>query len=78
MESHFHNMVPENKSYYTHTYEGPDDMPAHIKASIIGSHISIPITDHQFNLGIWQGIYLGEHRNNGGNRTVVATFMGEV
>lgn len=76
MESHFHHLAPENQSYYTHTIEGSDDMPAHIKSSLLGHHVSIPITDGQFNLGIWQGVYLGEHRNNGGKRTIIATFIG--
>ena len=66
-ESHFDKMVPENMSYYIHTYEGPDDMPAHIKSSLLGSSVQIPISNGQLNLGVWQGIYLCEHRNNGGS-----------
>src|SRR5699024_2703760 len=62
-ERHINKMVPEGKSYYQHTLEGPDDMPAHIKASLFGAHLQIPITDGQLNLGTWQGIYLCEHRN---------------
>ena len=77
MESHFNKFVPENASYYLHTYEGSDDMPAHIKASTIGTSVSIPITKGRLNLGIWQGIYLGEHRDYGGSRTIVATISGE-
>ncbi|GAA4116709.1 secondary thiamine-phosphate synthase enzyme YjbQ [Aquimarina addita] len=75
-ESQINAMIPENESYYTHTYEGPDDMPAHIKASLLGASVQIPITDGQLNLGIWQGIYLCEHRNNGGQRRLVVTAFG--
>nr|WP_299175701.1 secondary thiamine-phosphate synthase enzyme YjbQ [uncultured Allomuricauda sp.] len=75
-ESHFNEMVPENAPYYIHTYEGPDDMPAHIKASLLGSSIQIPITDGKLNLGIWQGIYLCEHRDNASGRTLVLTVLG--
>jgi len=77
MEAHFNHFAPEDCHYYQHTYEGSDDMPAHIKASILGSSLSIPITNGQLNIGIWQGIYLGEHRNYGGERTLVATMHGE-
>jgi secondary thiamine-phosphate synthase enzyme len=76
-ESHFNRMVPENAPYYRHTYEGSDDMPAHLKASILGSSVEIPVTDGRLNLGTWQGIYLCEHRNRGGNRSVVITLIGE-
>ena len=62
-ENHFNYLVPENQPYFQHTYEGPDDMPAHLKSSILGSSISIPINSGKLNLGIWQGIYLCEHRN---------------
>lgn len=75
-ESHLNTMIPENAPYYIHTYEGPDDMPAHIKSSILGSSVSIPITDGKLNLGIWQGIYLCEHRDYGGSRSVVLTVFG--
>ncbi|CAH8288925.1 secondary thiamine-phosphate synthase enzyme [Mariniflexile fucanivorans] len=75
-ESHFNKMVPENAPYYKHTYEGSDDMPAHIKASLLGSSIQIPITSGKLNLGIWQGIYLCEHRNYGGSRQLVITAFG--
>lgn len=75
-ESHFHKMVPENMPYYIHTYEGPDDMPAHIKSSLLGSSVQIPISNGQLNLGIWQGIYLCEHRNYGGSRELVLTAFG--
>ena len=76
-ESHFNQMVPENAPYYQHTFEGPDDMPAHLKSSILGSSVSIPITDGKINLGIWQGIYLCEHRNRGGSRKLVVTIQGK-
>ncbi len=76
MNSFFNKIVPENESYYTHTYEGPDDMPAHIKSSIIGSSITIPITNGKLNMGLWQGVYLCEHRNFGGSRTLVLTIIG--
>tara|TARA_B110000116_G_scaffold4951_1_gene4402 strand:- start:1027 stop:1446 length:420 start_codon:yes stop_codon:yes gene_type:complete len=76
-ESHFNQMVPENAPYYQHTFEGPDDMPAHLKSSILGSSVNIPITDGKLNLGIWQGIYLCEHRNRGGSRKLVVTIQGK-
>ena len=76
-EAHFNEMVPENQPYYQHTMEGADDMPAHLKSSILGSSIQIPITDGRLNLGTWQGIYLCEHRNHGRSRTLVLTVWGE-
>ena len=72
-ESIFNKLVPENMPFLTHTFEGPDDMPAHIKAALIGSSITIPITNGRANLGTWQGIYLCEFRNQAGNRKLVAT-----
>ncbi|MEZ4990946.1 MAG: secondary thiamine-phosphate synthase enzyme YjbQ [Saprospiraceae bacterium] len=72
-ESIFNHIVPENMPFLTHTLEGPDDMPAHIKAAMIGSSVSIPITNGTLNLGTWQGIYLCEFRNRGGARHLVAT-----
>lgn len=75
-ESYINRFVPENEPYYKHTYEGSDDMPAHIKASLFGASVTIPITNGKLNLGIWQGIYLCEHRNYGGSRTVVVTVFG--
>lgn len=75
-ESHFKRMVPENEPYYKHTSEGPDDMPAHIKASLLGTSVTIPITNGRLNLGTWQGIYLCEHRNHGGSRKLVLTAFG--
>lgn len=75
-ESHMNVMVPENVPYYLHTYEGPDDMPAHIKASLLGSSVQIPITNGRLNLGIWQGVYLCEHRNHASGRNLVITAFG--
>lgn len=75
-ESHMNKMVPENAPYYEHTLEGPDDMPAHIKASLMGCSISAPITNGQLNMGTWQGIYLCEHRNKGGSRKLILTAYG--
>lgn len=77
LETHFNRLVPEDAPYYTHTYEGPDDMPAHIKAVLIGSSVTIPITKGRFNLGTWQGVYLCEHRQRGGPRRLVVTIWGE-
>jgi len=76
LESFFTEIASEDKPYYTHTYEGADDMPAHIKSVMIGASITIPITDGRLNLGTWQGIYLNEHRNHAGSREIVATVMG--
>lgn len=73
-EQVFNRLVPENQSYYNHTLEGADDMPAHIKSSIIGHSVTIPITNGRLNLGTWQGIYLGEFRNYGGSRNLVVTI----
>jgi secondary thiamine-phosphate synthase enzyme len=77
MEKHFNKMVPENAPYYDHDMEGSDDMPAHIKASVLGGSLVIPISNGELNLGTWQGIYLGEHRNHGGSRKIVVTIFGE-
>ena len=77
-ESHFNMLAPENQSYYQHTFEGSDDMPAHLKASLLGSSVSIPITDGKLNLGTWQGIYLCEHRNRGSDRKLIITIQGSV
>jgi secondary thiamine-phosphate synthase enzyme len=76
-DSFFNRLIPENQSYYTHIYEGSDDLPAHIKSSLLGNSLSIPITDGRLNLGTWQGIYLCEHRNRGGKRILVVTINGE-
>ncbi len=76
-ESHFNKMVPENAPHYRHTTEGPDDMPAHIKASVLGSSVLIPVTNGRLNLGIWQGIYLCEHRDDADSRSLVLSAWGE-
>lgn len=76
-ESYFNDAVPEDFPKFVHTYEGPDDMPAHIKSSMLGSSIQIPVTNGRLNLGTWQGIYLCEHRNYGGNRKLVITLLGQ-
>jgi secondary thiamine-phosphate synthase enzyme len=73
-ESSFNLLIPEDADHYVHTVEGSDDMPAHIKSTLVGSSVSVPITDHRLNLGIWQGIYLCEFRNRGGRRKLVLTF----
>ena len=77
IETYFNKSVPENAPYYEHNAEGPDDMPAHIKSAILGSSITVPVTNGKLNLGIWQGIYLCEHRNNGGRRKLVITIWGD-
>ena len=75
-ESHFNVLVPESATYFKHTFEGPDDMTSHIKSSLLGSSVSVPITNGRLNLGTWQGIYLCEHRNYGGSRRLVITAYG--
>lgn len=75
LEYVFNKLAPENDPNYLHIYEGADDMPAHIKSIITGNQISIPITNGRLNLGTWQGIYLCEFRNSGGNRKMVATVI---
>ena len=77
-ESYFNEVVPEGARYWTHTIEGPDDMPAHIKASLLGPSLSMPVSDGRLALGTWQGIYLCEHRNRGGSRALLATLHGEI
>ena len=77
MESIFNHLVKEREPYYQHTLEGNDDMPAHAKSSIIGTSVTIPITNGKLNLGTWQGIYLCEFRDYGGNRQMVTTISGE-
>ncbi|KJY90314.1 MULTISPECIES: secondary thiamine-phosphate synthase enzyme YjbQ [Pseudoalteromonas] len=77
MESHFNHFVPQRQSYYRHDYEGDDDMPAHIKSSTLGCEVTIPISEGRLRLGTWQGIYLGEHRDHGGARRVIATLQGD-
>ena len=75
-ELHFNKMVPENQPHYRHTAEGPDDMPAHLKSSILGNSVQIPIKNGTLNMGTWQGVYLCEHRNHGGSRKIVITISG--
>ena len=77
MEAHFNHFVHDRATYSQHTYEGDDDMPAHIKASLLGNSLSLPISLGLLNIGIWQGIYLGEHRDHASSRTIVATINGE-
>ena len=77
MESIFNHLIKEREPYYQHTLEGDDDMPAHAKSSIIGTTVTVPITNGKLNLGTWQGIYLCEFRDYGGNRRIVATISGE-
>lgn len=76
-EGYFSRHVPENEPYYRHVDEGADDLPAHLKSSILGCSLTIPVTGGQLNLGVWQGIYLCEHRNRGGSRSIVVTINGE-
>jgi len=77
VEAHFNQYVPENALYYKHTLEGSDDMPAHIKSITVGSSLSVPISMGRLNLGTWQGIYLGEHRNHGSSRRIIVTIHGD-
>ena len=77
MESHFNQLAPEDAPYYEHTYEGSDDMPAHIKSVLLGCEMSLPIAQGRLQLGTWQGIYLGEHRDSANSRTLIATLTGE-
>ena len=77
MEAHFNQLAPEDAPYFEHIYEGADDMPAHIKSALLGCEISLPIAQGRLQLGLWQGIYLGEHRNNASARTLIATLNGE-
>ncbi len=76
-EEYINRLAPENAPYYRHTYEGADDMPAHLKSSLLGAELTLPITNGRLNLGAWQGIYLCEARNNGGVRRLVITLQGE-
>lgn len=76
MAKYFDKYIPENEPYFDHTLEGADDMPAHIKSTLTGNSITIPITNHRLNLGTWQGIYLCEFRNRGGNRKLLVTIYG--
>ncbi|WP_039914023.1 secondary thiamine-phosphate synthase enzyme YjbQ [Cellvibrio mixtus] len=76
-ESFFNRIVPEDQPYYLHNDEGSDDLPAHLKSSLLGASLNIPVTNGRLNMGIWQGIYLCEHRNHGGARSLVLTLQGE-
>ena len=76
-ERYFDEAVPEDAPYWTHTLEGPDDMPAHIKASLLGPSLTLPVAEGRLALGTWQGVYLCEHRDRGGARSVLATAWGE-
>ncbi|QDA62507.1 YjbQ family protein [Hymenobacter jejuensis] len=76
-EKYFNRVAPENAPYFRHTQEGPDDMPAHLKAALLGTSVTIPVSNGQLALGTWQGIYLGEHRNHASRRWVMATLMGQ-
>ncbi|MDP2302823.1 MAG: secondary thiamine-phosphate synthase enzyme YjbQ [Ignavibacteria bacterium] len=78
MEKYFNTVVPESANYFEHIYEGTDDMTSHIKSSLLGSSVSVPVTNGDFNLGTWQGIYLCEHRNRGGSRRLIVTVIGEI
>ena len=77
-ERFFNKAVPENEPYFKHTYEGSDDMPAHLKSSLLGASLTIPVTKGRLNLGTWQGVYLCEHRNYGGKRRLIITLQGEL
>ncbi|MCE0556764.1 secondary thiamine-phosphate synthase enzyme YjbQ [Motilimonas sp. E26] len=76
-EQFFNRTVPEDEPYYKHIYEGSDDLPSHIKSSLLGHSVSVPVTNGRFNMGIWQGLYLCEHRNFGGGRTLLVTLQGQ-
>ena len=77
LETWFDQAVPEDASYWTHTLEGPDDMPAHVKAAVLGPSLTLPVSGGRLALGTWQGVYLCEHRDNGGSRSLVATLWGQ-
>lgn len=77
MEEHLRRLMPDNAPHYLHDAEGPDDMPAHLKSSVVGCGITIPVTNGRVNMGVWQGIYLGEHRDDAQGRHIVATIMGD-
>lgn len=76
-EDYFNEIAPENAPYFRHKNEGSDDMPAHLKSSLLGNSLMIPITNGRLNMGTWQGIYFCEHRNHGGSRRLVITLNGE-
>lgn len=76
LESFFNKLVPDGSPYFSHNYEGNDDMPAHLKSVLCGTSITVPISNGRLNLGTWQGIYLGEHRDKGGRRRLIITILG--
>jgi len=77
LEAHLRHLVPDGAGHYVHVLEGPDDMPAHVKASLMGASVTVPVSQGRLRLGVWQGIYLGEHRDHGGSRQVIVTLHGE-
>lgn len=77
METHFNVLAPEDVDYYEHTYEGPDDITAHIKSGLLGAELTVPVSDGALALGTWQGLYLGEHRNHASARSLLVTVHGE-
>ena len=77
LEVHLRHLVPDGAGHYVHVLEGPDDMPAHVKASLMGASVTVPVSQGRLRLGVWQGIYLGEHRDHGGSRQVIVTLHGE-
>lgn len=77
MEVHFRTLVPDDAAYFEHTYEGPDDITAHIKASLMGSGVTVPVAGGRLQLGTWQGLYLGEHREHAGGRRLLVTVNGQ-
>lgn len=77
MEAYFNRTMPENEPYYRHILEGSDDMPAHLKAVVLGESLTIPVSKGRLRIGVWQGIYLCEHRNYAGSRKIIATMNGE-
>ncbi|MCF6249757.1 MAG: secondary thiamine-phosphate synthase enzyme YjbQ [Methylococcaceae bacterium] len=77
MEAYFNHAIAENEPYYRHVLEGSDDMPAHIKAVVLGGDLTIPVSNGRLQMGIWQGVYLCEHRNSAGSRYIIATLNGE-
>jgi secondary thiamine-phosphate synthase enzyme len=76
MEAYYSRIAPEREPYYQHTLEGDDDMPAHLKTSLIGCEVTLPVTAGRLNVGTWQGLYLGEHRDDGGRRRIILTLQG--
>lgn len=77
LENHLRRMIPDGAGHFIHRDEGPDDMPAHVKSCLLGSGLTVPVSGGKLMLGTWQGIYLGEHRDHGGPRSIIATIYGE-